>query len=210
MTADRAAGPGGMAAPPDRRPGAPPDRRPGAPPVLGVVLAGGQSRRMGAEKALLPLAGQPLIARVIARLAPQVAELAINANGDPARFADFGVAVLPDPLPDRPGPLAGVLAGLAHARARGIPAIVTVPCDAPFLPADLVARLWTAAEPGGGAALAEASGADGRLRRHPVFALWPARAAAVLSARLRAGERGGGRGPRRAGGGAGAVRHRGR
>ena len=157
--------------------------------IPGVILAGGLARRMGGgDKSLLPLAGRPILAHVIDRLKPQTAGLAINANGDPARFAAYGLPVLADPMGDYPGPLAGVLAGLLFARERGHTAIVTVAADTPFFPADLVARLRAAAE-GSGLALAatpsEARGVD----RHPTFGLWPVALIDDLDASLRAGVR---------------------
>jgi molybdenum cofactor guanylyltransferase len=138
-------------------------------PVLGLILAGGQARRMGGgDKPLLRLGERTLLERVVERLGPQCAAgLALSANGDPARFAGFPGPVLPDPLPDQPGPLAGILAGLEHAGARGIARVVSVSGDAPFLPEDLVARLRSVASEGG-LALA-ASGA----RQHYTIALWP-------------------------------------
>lgn len=114
----------------------------------------------GADKALLPFGARPLIEHVTARLAPQVEELAISANGDPMRFAGM---VLPDAAPE--GPLSGVLAGLDWAAAAGADAIVTAPVDVPFLPSDLVPMLcanWP------GAAFARAGA-----RAHPACALWP-------------------------------------
>ena len=110
--------------------------------VPGVILAGGLATRMGGgDKCLLELASRPLLAHVIERLAPQAGPLALNANGDPARFAPFGLPVLPDSVPGFPGPLAGVLAGLDWAQALGAAQIVTVAADTPFFPTDLVARL---------------------------------------------------------------------
>jgi len=142
-----------------------------APP--GVILAGGRATRMGGgDKGLRAVDGQPLIDRVIARLGPQCGGLAINANGDPARFARFGLPVLPDSLPDRPGPLAGVLAGLDWAAERGARAIVTAAADTPFFPTDLAARLQAAAGPSG-LCLAGSADATGRMQRHPTFGLWP-------------------------------------
>jgi molybdopterin-guanine dinucleotide biosynthesis protein A len=133
--------------------------------MLGVILAGGRSTRLGGgDKALLPLAGRPLVAHVIERFAPQVDALVLNANGEPARFAAFGLEVVPDSMPGFPGPLAGILAGLAAARAAGRPAIVTATADAPFLPRDLVQRLAAA----GGPAVARSEG-----RLHPVFGVFP-------------------------------------
>jgi len=109
----------------------------------GIVLAGGLARRLGSDKPLQPLAGRPLLSHVSHRFRPQVADLALNANGDARRFAQWPLAVVPDPIADHPGPLAGVLAGMQWA-ARAHPQatwIATAPVDSPFLPADLVARL---------------------------------------------------------------------
>jgi len=117
-----------------------------APGVAGVLLAGGKSQRMGGgDKCLRPLGGRPLLAHVIERVRPQLRDLVLNANGDPARFASFGLPVAPDTIPDFAGPLAGVLAGMdwAAANAPDCPWIVTIPADSPFLPGDLVARLLT-------------------------------------------------------------------
>ncbi len=150
--------------------------------IAGVILAGGLSSRMGAEKALLDFGGAPLIARVVARFGPQVDPLAINANGDPARFASFGPPVIPDARTDRPGPLAGVAAGLAFARARGRGWLATVPCDAPFAPRDFVARLFAATR---GSAVALARSARGA---EPLFGLWPVEALEAVEAALCAGE----------------------
>lgn len=141
--------------------------------VAGVILAGGRATRMGGgDKGRRPLGSGTLIGHVIDRLAPQVEGLALNANGDPARFADLGLPVLPDGLADHPGPLAGVLAGLDWARGIGAEAIVTAAADTPFFPRDLVARLVAAAGPAG-LALAASPDADGVVQRHPVFGLWP-------------------------------------
>jgi molybdopterin-guanine dinucleotide biosynthesis protein A len=141
--------------------------------VLGVILAGGRSTRMGGgDKGLRLLGGQTLMARVIGRLAPQVGAMAINANGDPARFAAFGLPVLADDVEGHAGPLAGVLAGLDWAAAQGAQAIVTAAADTPFFPADLAARLRAAAGPSG-LALAATPDETGRLWQHPTFGLWP-------------------------------------
>jgi len=136
--------------------------------IAGLILAGGAGRRMGgADKALLPLAGQPLVAHLAAALGPQVSVLAISANGDAGRFADLGVPVLADaPGTIGEGPLAGVLAALDWAAGQGAAALVTASVDTPFLPRDLVARLRDAAQ--GGMALAVSGG-----RLHPTAALWP-------------------------------------
>lgn len=143
--------------------------------VAGVILAGGQGRRMGGmDKALVPLGGQPMVAHVIARLGPQVAALALNAGGDPGRFAGFGLPVLPDPVPDQPGPLAGVLAGMRWAAARGHSAVVSAAGDTPFFPADLVARLVAAAaEKGTPLACAATIDPVRGMNEHPTFGLWP-------------------------------------
>jgi len=157
--------------------------------VLGVILAGGRATRMGGgDKGLRQVAGRRLMDHVIARLGPQVAAMAINANGDPARLAEFGLPVLPDSLPDHPGPLAGVLAGLDWAAAQGAGAIVTAAADTPFLPADLVVRLCAAAGPSG-LALAASPDDEGRLWRHPTFGLWPVALREDLRAALAGGLR---------------------
>ena len=156
--------------------------------VTGVILAGGQSRRMGGgDKGLLQLAGKPMLAHVIARLAPQVARLAINANGDPARFAAFGLPVVADTVAGFVGPLAGVLAGMRWAAAN-TPAmrwIVTAAGDAPLLPTDLVERML-AAVAGRPSAIALAQ-SGGEL--HPVIGLWPVALADDLEAQLAGGVR---------------------
>ncbi|PPB80497.1 molybdenum cofactor guanylyltransferase [Albidovulum inexpectatum] len=139
----------------------------------GVILAGGQATRMGGgDKCLRRVAGKRLIDMVIDRLAPQCAPIAINANGDPSRWAEFDLPVLADSLPDHPGPLAGVLVGLDWAAGLGARAIVTVAADTPFFPRDLAARLKRAAA-ASGLALAASRDEHGRLWRHPTFGLWP-------------------------------------
>ncbi|MGC9370439.1 MAG: molybdenum cofactor guanylyltransferase MobA [Paracoccaceae bacterium] len=141
--------------------------------IPGVILAGGLATRMGGgDKGLREVGGRRLIDHVIERLGPQCARLAINANGAPGRFAEFALPVLPDSLPDHPGPLAGVLAGLDWAADEGFDAIVTAAADTPFFPRDLVVRLREAAGPEG-VALAGSRDGDGKLWRHPTFGLWP-------------------------------------
>lgn len=136
----------------------------------GVILAGGRAARMGGgDKGLLALGRTTILDHVVARLAPQVGHLALNANGDPARFARFGLPVLGDGVTGFPGPLAGVLAGLDWAAALGQDAIVTAAADTPFLPPDLAARLRLAAG-AAGAPIALAATPSGR---HPTFGLWP-------------------------------------
>ncbi|MDR3494623.1 MAG: molybdenum cofactor guanylyltransferase MobA [Ancalomicrobiaceae bacterium] len=154
--------------------------------ILGVILAGGQSRRMGGgDKCLSPLRGRTLLDHVVDRLKPQVGRLILNANGDPLRFRPFGLDVVTDSLPGQPGPLAGLLAGLRHAEAAGpaITHVLTVAADTPFLPQDLAGRLAGAlAETGAEIALAVS---DGRV--HPVVALVPVTFADRLEADLRSG-----------------------
>ena len=126
----------------------------------------------GAEKPLLLLAGKPLIAHVIARIAPQVDALVLNANGEPAGFEAFGYAVIPDREAGHPGPIAGVLAGFEWMKQNiSDPEwLVSAPCDCPFLPRDLVQRLIGAAT-GRGVPVAIASSGT---RHHPVVAVWNA------------------------------------
>jgi molybdopterin-guanine dinucleotide biosynthesis protein A len=156
--------------------------------VTGVILAGGQSRRMGGgDKGLLDLAGKPMLGHVVGRLAPQLGRIVINANGDPARFAAFGLPVVADTVPDFAGPLAGVLAGMRWS-LRNVPAarwIATAAGDAPLLPADLVARCLEALKDHPGA-VALAQSASGL---HPVIGLWPVALADDLEAQLAAGVR---------------------
>ena len=142
------------------------------PQACGVLLAGGLARRMGGgDKCLRPLAGRPILSHIIERLRPQVDGMVLNANGEPARFAGFDLAVIPDVVEGYAGPLAGVLTGMAWA-ARHMPRcawIVTVPTDAPFLPRDLVLRFEEAVETQGADMACAASGG----RNHPVVGLWP-------------------------------------
>lgn len=154
--------------------------------IVGLLLAGGLSRRMGGgDKALRPLGGRTLLDHVIDRVRPQVAALVLNANGDAARFAPFGLPVIPDSIPDFAGPLAGILAGLDWTAANrpDCPLIVSVPTDAPFLPRDLVARLLHGLEAGGAELACAASGGQ----PHPVVGLWAVRLRDDLRAAL-AGE----------------------
>lgn len=157
--------------------------------IAGVILAGGLARRMGGgDKALLPLGGEPLLARVIARLAPQVEEVVLNANGDPARFARFGLPVVADTVEGFAGPLAGVLAGMRWAAARGYSHVASAAGDTPFFPEDLVARLVEAAESAGQPiALAATNDPERGLSEHPTFGLWPVALADNLEEALTVG-----------------------
>jgi len=142
--------------------------------LVGLLLAGGQSRRMGGgDKTLRSLGGLPLLEHVIERLRPQVDTLVLNANGDPSRFAKFGLPVVADSVLGFAGPLAGVLAGLEWAAAHraDCPFVVSVATDAPFLPTDLTSRFIEAIERD--AADLACAASDGR--SHPVFGLWPVR-----------------------------------
>lgn len=153
---------------------------------VAVLLAGGLARRMGGgDKPLCPLGGRALLDHVVDRIRPQVRALALNANGDPARFAAWGLPVLPDPLPGNLGPLAGVLAGMRWAQSIGAADVLSVPTDTPFLPAGLVARLAVARRAAGVPIACAASLG----RTHPVAALWPAALADALAAALQQGMR---------------------
>jgi molybdopterin-guanine dinucleotide biosynthesis protein A len=150
-----------------------PDQISSPPPAtLGLVLAGGLARRMGGgDKALIAIGGVAILDRVLGRLRPACTVIILNANGDPARFAGYGLPVIPDSVPDFAGPLAGILAGLdwAAAHAPDVAWIASTPGDCPFLPRDLVPRLH-AARQSAGTPLACARSGDWR---HPVVALWP-------------------------------------
>ena len=139
----------------------------------------------GGDKPLRMLAGRSLLAHAIDRVAPQVAALMLNANGDAARLAGFGLPIIADPLPDFLGPLAGILAGLRWAQAThpGARDVLSVPTDTPFLPRDLVARLLAGR---GAQPLACAVSAGWT---HPVIGLWPVALADALETALRGGER---------------------
>jgi molybdopterin-guanine dinucleotide biosynthesis protein A len=133
--------------------------------IAGLVMAGGQGRRLGgADKALVSLAGRPLLDHVLERLRPQVDRIALSANGDPARFAAWGLTVLPDPVDE--GPLAGLLAGLGWAAGQGADTLLSMPVDTPFIPPDLA---WRLAPP--------PSCASSAGRVHHLAALWPVAAA---------------------------------
>lgn len=166
---------------------------------LGVILAGGLATRMGGgDKGLLQIHGQSLLERVRDRLVPQVSGLALNANGDAARFSDLGLPVVADSIEGFAGPLAGVLAGLDWAAEQGAEAIVTAAADTPFFPQDLVARLVAASDgqkyplvlattPRTGEELK--SGGRSKVNRHPTFGLWPVALREDLRAALNDGLR---------------------
>jgi molybdopterin-guanine dinucleotide biosynthesis protein A len=147
--------------------------------VAGVILAGGLSRRMGGgDKCLRPIGGRPILAHIIERVRPQVGPLVLNANGDAARFAPFGLPVAGDVVEGFAGPLAGVLTGMEWA-ARHAPAcrwLASFASDAPFLPRDLVARLAAAVADDKADLACAASGGQA----HPVFGLWRIDLAAAL------------------------------
>jgi molybdenum cofactor guanylyltransferase len=156
--------------------------------IPGVLLAGGLARRMGGgDKPMRTIAGRTILERVIARLKPQCDSLILNANGDPARFAELELPVVPDRDADFAGPLAGLLAGMDWARAHhpGARWIVTAACDTPFFPPDLAAKLHAGAvETGADIALAASSG-----QNHFVFGLWAVKLAGDLATTLAEGRR---------------------
>ena len=139
----------------------------------------------GGDKPLRLLAGRPLLGHVIDRIRPQIAAMALNANGDPVRFAEWGLAVVADTVADTPGPLAGILAGLRWAAGLGAETLLSVPTDTPFLPHDLAARLEAARAKAGVPLACAASGGW----THPVIGLWPVALADALEADLRGGMR---------------------
>ena len=156
--------------------------------IAGVLLAGGQSQRMGGgDKSLRLLAGRPILAHVIERARPQVEALALNANGDPARFAAFGLPVVADDIAGFAGPLAGVLAGLdwAATHVAGATHVASFATDAPFLPRDLVPAFREAMRMG----IYDLACAVSDGRTHPVFGLWPLDVREDLRSALKSGVR---------------------
>jgi molybdopterin-guanine dinucleotide biosynthesis protein A len=152
--------------------------------VVGVLLAGGRSSRMGGgDKCLRPVGGRPILERIVERVRDQVGTLVINANGNPERFAAYGLPVVPDVVEGFQGPLAGVLTGLEWARHHRpeVPWVATFATDAPFIPLDLVARLAAAVAADRADMACAASGG----RTHPVFGLWPVRLTSDLSRAVR-------------------------
>jgi len=155
---------------------------------VGVLLAGGQARRMGGgDKCLQLLGGETLLARAIARARPQVESLILNANGDPARFADYGIPVVPDVIDGFAGPLAGILTAMEWAahNAADHKTVISFPTDAPFFPDDLVDTMLAARREAGAVLACAAS----RGRTHPVFGVWPVNLRADLRRALEQGER---------------------
>lgn len=152
--------------------------------LAAVILCGGRSSRMGGgDKPLLDLGGRPLLAHALDRLDGTIDTAAINANGEPGRFAAFGLPVIADATDTFDGPLAGILAGMGWAKAQRCRRLLTVAGDTPFFPADIAARLAAAASPPA-IALAASRG-----RVHPTFALWPVSLHGDLADRLAGGMR---------------------
>jgi molybdopterin-guanine dinucleotide biosynthesis protein A len=155
--------------------------------ITGLVLCGGRGSRMGGvDKGLQAHLGLPLALHALLRLSPQVGQVMINANRNLAAYESMGVPVWPDPIEDYPGPLAGWLAGLEHCET---PYLVTVPCDTPGFPADLVARLASALAEADADVASAATLEGGALQPQPVFSLLKASLIEDLVASLNAGER---------------------
>ena len=155
--------------------------------VVGVLLAGGRSSRMGGgDKCLRELGGKPILERIIDRLRPQVSDIIINANGDASRFAAFGLPVVSDSVAGHQGPLAGVHTALEWVRANrpGVGHVVTVATDTPFFPADLVHRFLDARDDTSAFRVAQSE-----VGTHPVIGLWPVELAEALEESLKRGER---------------------
>ncbi|MBA4175985.1 MAG: molybdenum cofactor guanylyltransferase MobA [Leptothrix sp. (in: Bacteria)] len=155
--------------------------------ITGLVLCGGRGSRMGGvDKGLQNYQGMPLALHALLRLRPQVGELMINANRNLAAYESLGAPVWPDPTGDFPGPLAGWLAGLERCET---PYMVTVPCDSPHFPADLVARLAAALEAGNAEIAMAATTEAGVVQPQPVFCLMKSQLMESLVAAMQAGER---------------------
>ena len=155
--------------------------------VVGVLLAGGRSSRMGGgDKCLRKLGGKPILARIIERLGRQVTDIIINANGDPSRFAVFGLPIVSDNVAGHQGPLAGVHAALQWVKANrpGVDLVVTVATDTPFFPVDLVDRFINSRGDTSSFRVAQSAGGT-----HPVIGLWPVELAEALEHSLSRGER---------------------
>jgi len=156
--------------------------------ITGLILAGGRGSRMGGtDKGLQPLRGEPMVVHTLTRLSPQTGAQLINANRNLAAYEAFGVPVVADSVPDFAGPLAGMLAGLKQCAT---PWMVTAPCDSPFLPTDLVARLAAAIKAEGAElAIPVTTDETGRRQPQPVFCLLPVTLAESLTAYLAGGGR---------------------
>lgn len=159
--------------------------------VVGVILAGGQSSRMGGgDKSLLKLGGKTILSRVVARLRGQVDTVVLNANGDPSRFAGYELPVTEDSIDGFAGPLAGVLAGMDWAHAEGAEYIVTVAADTPFFPEHLLMALQMAREPENSAlVMAVTPDPVRKFARQPTFGLWSVALREDLRAALKDGVR---------------------
>jgi molybdopterin-guanine dinucleotide biosynthesis protein A len=158
-----------------------PSGKPRNEAIAGLILAGGRATRMGGgDKGLIGLRGKSLLQRVATRLAAQLDDIALSANGDLKRFAQFGLPILPDPIPGYRGPLAGILAGLIWAHVQGKQWLLSVATDTPFFPGDIVQRLAAARDDK--TIVCASSGG----RRHPAFALWSTRLAPSLKRALAA------------------------
>jgi len=156
----------------------------GSPPLVGVILAGGSSTRMGRDKLLMPVAGKPMLTHTVERLSSQVDRLVLSANGDPGRFSAFGLPVAADVITGRLGPLAGLHAGMLWSKANLPDArfIISVAADTPFFPPDFVARLSQGHDT---ATIVLAASSGGT---HSVFGLWPIKLAGDLETFLTNGE----------------------
>jgi len=155
--------------------------------ITGLILAGGRGSRMGGvDKGLQAHLGMPLAMHAVLRLSPQVGHIMINANRNLAAYESMGAPVWPDALPDYPGPLAGFLAGLEHCAT---PYLVTVPCDSPQFPEDLVARLAERLDMEGAEIAIAATREDGELRLQPVFSLMRASVLESLARFTASGQR---------------------
>ena len=152
--------------------------------IVGLILAGGRSRRMGGiDKTLLQLGGRPLVSQVLDHLQPQVNQIIINTNAEPALFADFGVKIINDTIAGYQGPLAGILAGLEWAVDKpDISHLLSVAGDTPFFPNDLAGRLLAHSGAGRGAV------ATSHGRVHPTFALWPVTLRNALATFMKSGD----------------------
>jgi molybdopterin-guanine dinucleotide biosynthesis protein A len=154
--------------------------------IAAVILAGGRSSRMGGgDKSLVLLRGRPLLSHLLERIKPQASSILINSNSDPSLFTDFGLPVRADALSGGFGPLAGILTGMTWAAEQGAAHLLSIPCDTPFLPQDLLQRLGTDLQ----RSKADIAVARDDHQVHPVIALWPVQLAPRLAAGLEGGTR---------------------